>query len=364
MFVKSKIVTVKPPIAPATSFRPGDVVSVFVKLSNPADYTFLKLTLVGKTVAPLMLAARTQLNGTGGAGGLLESAEHAPFLELDFERVKPYYTSFDEKKENIVPGEGEEATFGGAYEIRIPEAAEGQLMPSFSPKIQMNGGTPMEIKYYVRLDGTRRQMFRLKDKIKVPLPVSYPSLEVSSCDLTATNTGLLKFVGANNKKPRIEATLTYQPLNVTGDVLRMRLVANIVDSTSGFAALSSTPIIPRAIISRQLFSRPRSNTSGNRGFVFDGCVFAATILKPVAEATSDGSLAWEGEIKVKTEEHTVVCDWMKIFYSLVCHIQCAGFEHELRIRCPIFIPSVESAAFEAPLVTLGGSDLPQYEMGA
>ncbi|KAK4705838.1 hypothetical protein P7C70_g360, partial [Phenoliferia sp. Uapishka_3] len=254
--------------------------------------------------------------GDSGASRGLQSAEHATFLELDFEKVNEY--TLDEQKKKGTLRDVGGAVLGGVYEVQLPEGTAGQLIPTFSPKFQVrNRGVPMEIKYYVRLDGKRRQTFRLNDKIKVPLQISYPSPAISSSDLSGTNTGVLKFIGVNNVKPKVEAILTdqfsYQPLNVTGDVLRMRLVANIVGSNAGFAALSSTPIIPRAKISRKLYSRPQSNNKEDGAQTSAGIVFGATILKPVAEASTDGSMVWEGEMRVSDEERSVTCDWMRIF---------------------------------------------------
>ncbi|KAK4701090.1 hypothetical protein P7C70_g5147, partial [Phenoliferia sp. Uapishka_3] len=349
MLYRRIVLTITPPIAPATTFRPGDVVRAIV--SNPGDYTSLRLKLIGETITPTKLRPRSvsflscqqemgtdlvtstqRMIGSLGEREESETAELACFLELDFVEVTGYALAEQEKMGRQSSGQ-EELKIGRAFEVRIPEAAVGQLMPTFSPKSQTKGGAPMEVKYCVQLEGTRRQMFHLKDKTTISIPVSYPSFAMSSSNLSASSTGFLKMVGVGTEKPKVEAAVSillqkagktnepdfcsrefsYEPLNFTGDVLRMRLVANLVGSRQTFADLSSAPIVAQARISRKLYSRRQSNDSEGDGFTFDAHIFGATTLKLVAEASNSGQMVWEGDIKILKEERTVVCDWMKIY---------------------------------------------------
>lgn len=105
--------------------------------------------------------------GMGGSGMLITSIETLTFLDLAVPLVGSSGARAQAEK-GEKHGGNEEKLGGGVYEVTLPAAPDGQLLPSYADT-GPGDAAGVRVWYSLELLGTRHGMFKTNDKCALPL---------------------------------------------------------------------------------------------------------------------------------------------------------------------------------------------------
>ncbi|KAM0788270.1 hypothetical protein ACM66B_001419 [Microbotryomycetes sp. NB124-2] len=348
-------VTAAPPLG---SFAVGSTIRprVHVHATDKGDkspYSAQSLRFVGTAKSTIMGKDRWQaaqvVNAAGGGPAMpVTSQERVTFIDLEVPLVSPAQVKSpsDSKKSSDKEHSGE---CGGTYELLVPSAPDGQLLPTYRPAKFTNDLAMVGVKYELEFVGKRPGLLKLDDKLSVEIPICVALPQVPASDMpieewpSTQASRALKFKGPEAASLGLDAILSCKPLSGTGEPIKFQLVLQ-PSHPSALALIQSADQNPLpkvlVVLNRRLTTSPIDNPGrGKTDFRWA----SICIQKPTKLATkeqTDGSWKWQASIAVPPEERTVLSKGLSIEYTLACQISSPALENSsFAVSLPVFLPS-------------------------
>ncbi|GAA6002368.1 uncharacterized protein JCM10292_006624 [Rhodotorula paludigena] len=339
---------------------PGLLIRPVVRVLGDAHYEHMSLRLVAETRVTVMGKRRWQagaaLNTTLGPGGgvPVSTIERLPFADIPLSQVSPATITGKKRGHTSSPaldGAGERV-----FEVQIPTQGDDFLLPSFSQKDHDAAGA--SVAWWLELEANRKGWYRSNDKLKLDLPVVFPSTSPGGHLLETSMTKALKYKGDNASDLSASATLTCEPVTTRTPHLHFRLTL-LPSNPVAQHLLTSNALNPSSSLSRQIRTAPVASPKSGVEHDWAAVRLCMGSLEPVPK-DSAGELVWTGELQVPEDEWTVESKGLSVKYTLACHLHSTIFDQAaLHISLPIFLPS-SPVDLSAADPEAGPSNLPAY----
>ncbi|GAA5852726.1 hypothetical protein JCM8547_002605 [Rhodosporidiobolus lusitaniae] len=365
-------------------FPPGDVLSpgstlrVRVRRLDDRDYSSLSLRLIGQLRCTVMGKTRWQAGvlvnslGTGGAAAMpVSTLQTVDFVSSDIPFDSHSASSSTSVKEKEAQKDSSGLSEEDYLDVVIPHPANNELLPSLPKKTHnpdpnivgaQEPATP-EIEWYLELEGKRKGLLKMHERLMLKLPVVFPSSPWSDgYSTSATAIKELKYEGGGGAAvPSVEATasqtpfpiptasaepaslapqLNYEPLCAPNTPLSFAL-------TLSPSSPQATPLLSGASSSLKITSfltresRTTPVTAAGQDFTWAPVrIVQGEVEKAGGEKVEGGTMRWTGTVKAPEGEVTVLSKALSVRYALHCALNSPIFaQGVLRVFSPVFLPS-------------------------
>ncbi|GJN87516.1 hypothetical protein Rhopal_000466-T1 [Rhodotorula paludigena] len=290
---------------------PGLLIRPVVRVLGDAHYEHMSLRLVAETRVTVMGKRRwlgfdayqqagAALNTTLGPGGgvPVSTIERLPFADIPLSQVSPATITgekVDLSGSPVLDGANEHV-----FEVQIPTQGDDSLLPSFLQKDHDAAGA--SVAWWLELEANRKGWYRSNDKLKLDLPVVFPSTSPGG-HLETSMTKALKYKGDNASDLSASAALTCETITTRTPHLHFRLTL-LPSNPVAQHLLTSNALNPSSSLSRQIRTAPVASPKSGVEHDWAAVRLCMGSLEP-AHKDMAGELVWTGELQVPEDEWTV-----------------------------------------------------------